>query len=290
MKRILGILSMSILATLFVFTSCNKNDDGNLKDKKSASINFQSLEPEVLVKGSGDKDDYTIRIIEDLIKEKRCKYEVVSGLVEFYYQEEMVLSVNFGNGECDGLALVTWVKEDGSTHSNRVDVWRLFKKEEDNHHDKCFELLLPVTYLMPDGSDFIIERKDDWAALRAWYENHPDYNAKPILQYPVDIKFKNGKIITVNSEREMIRYKKGCAGSDDKIIEVITEELIRSEECNGEVVSGHIEYYDQKRNWLFSINFGDGECDGIATKCWIDKETEERECTDFDVNDWKPIG
>ncbi|NOR88236.1 MAG: hypothetical protein GQ527_11555 [Bacteroidales bacterium] len=288
MKRVLGILSMAITITLFVFTSCNKDNDKNVTDEKSTYIYFKSLEPEVLVKGSGDKDDYTMRIIEDLVKEKSCKYEVVSGLVEFYYQQEMVFSVNFGNGNCDGLAVVTWVKEDGSTKSIRVDVWRLFKKDDDL--DKCFELVLPIHYLMPDDSDFIIETKDDWAALRAWYENHPNYNAKPIMQYPVDIEFKGDKIITVTNERELMRYKEGCDSSDDKIIEVISEELIRSESCNGEVVSGLIEYYDQKRNWLFSINFGDGECDGIATKCWIDKETEERDCTDFDVNDWKPRG
>lgn len=289
MKRVYRILSMTIMATLFVFTSCNKDNDEKVTDEKSTFINFRSLEPEVLVKGTGEKDDYTMRIIEDLVKEKRCKYQVVSGLVEFYYQQEMVFSVNFGNGDCDGIAVVTWVKEDGSTHSNRVDVWRLFKKDDDIDKDKCFKLVLPIHYLMPDGSDIIVEIKDDWAALRAWYENHPDYNAKPIMQYPVDIEFKGDKIITVTTEREMMRYKKGC-DNHDKIIEVISEELIRSESCNGEVVSGLIEYYDQKRNWLFSINFGDGECDGIATKCWIDKESDERDCTDFDVNDWKPKG
>ncbi len=288
MKRVYRILTMAIITTLFVFTSCNKDNEKSATDEKSTYIYFKSLEPEILVKGTGEKDDYTMRIIEELVKEKRCKYEVVSGLVEFYYQQEMVFSVNFGNGDCDGLATVTWVKEDGSTHSKRVDVWRLFKKDIDK--DKCFELVLPVHYLMPDGSDFIVEIKDDWAALRAWYESHPDYNAKPIMQYPVDIEFKGDKIITVTNEREMMRYKKGCDNSDDKIFEVISEELIRSESCNGEVVSGLIEYYDQKRNWLFSINFGDGECDGIATKCWIDKETGERDCKDFDVNDWKPRG
>lgn len=288
MKRALGILSMAIMATLFVFTSCNKESDEKVKNQPSTFINFKSMEPEILVKGTGDKDDYTMKIIEDLVKEKRCKYEVVSGLVEFYYQQEMVFSVDFGNGNCDGLALVTWIKEDGSTHSSRVDVWRLFKKDEQIEKEKCFILVFPVHYLMPDGSDFVVEVKDDWAALRAWYENHPDYNAKPIMQYPVDIKFKSGRIITVTNEREMMRYKKRCNDNDDKLIKVISEELIRSETCNGEIVSGLIEFYDQKRNWLFSINFGDGECDGIATKCWIDKETDERDCKDFDVNDWKP--
>jgi hypothetical protein len=203
MKRSIKVFGIIAVVAAMLFTSCKK-DEEQVKDSTSDYfISLRGLEPEVNIKGGGDKEDYTKVIVAEFVKEKECKYEIVSGIVEFYYQDELVFGVDFGNGQCDGIATVKWVDKDGTTGTKIVDVWSIFKKED----------------------------KDE--------------------------------------------YK-----------EVITEELVKNAECDNEIVSGLIEYYDLKDNWIASVDFGNGECDGVATKCWINKDTQEQECRDFNSLDW----
>lgn len=77
----------------------------------------------------------------------------------------------------------------------------------------CFDLIYPVTFIMQDGTEFDIESKDDeegWREIKAWYESHPDYYAKPELQFPVDIKYKDGTIVTINNAEEMREAREDC--------------------------------------------------------------------------------
>lgn len=204
MKHLIKLFGILTVAGAVLFTSCGKDEESIEKDTTSDyEISLKSLSPEVSVKGGGDKEDYTKLVVAEIVKKKECKYEVVSGIIEFYYQKDLVFAVDFGNGKCDGLATVTWVDEDGTTGTKELDVWSIFKKEA----------------------------KDE--------------------------------------------YK-----------EVVTQELIKNSDCNNEIVSGLIEYYDLKGNWVASINFGNGVCDGIATKCWINKENQQEKCRDFDASEW----
>ncbi len=196
MKKILGVLSVLTISLVLMFTSCQKNDNNKITD-----VSLKSFEPEVIVKGGGDIEDYRKVVVEELVKKEECKWEVVSGIIEYYYLDEMVFSINFGNGVCDGIATINWL-ENQEFESKEVDVWKLFK-----------------------------------------------YDAKD---------------------------------KDDKYI-VITE-LVKSEECNYEIVSGIIEYQDKSGNPYVTIDFGDGVCDGIATKCWTKEGVIE--CDDFNVDYW----
>lgn len=292
MKKTIGLLSIIMFTMILAFTACKKDKEKSLTDDTTYEINLKSFEPEVTILGGGEAGKYAKVIVEKLVKNPDCKYEIVSGFVEFYLEEEMVFAVHFGSGLCDGLATITWIKEDGTTHRKEVDVWKLFKKKEGDNHsfrDKCFRLVLPVDYLMPDGSLFTVAQKEDWTVLRVWHQENPGYEEKPIMQFPVEILFRGGEYVTVNDEREMFYYKKGCDDESNKpkLTKVISEELVRSEECEGEIVSGLIEFYNERREWVYSIEFGDGICDGLATKCW-NNTNQERECKEVDVSHWMP--
>ena len=65
-------------------------------------------------------------------------------------------------------------------------------RDDDKGDWKCFDLVLPVTYVMPDGSTITVSSDDDdnWVELKAWYETNPESEEKPTLQYPVDISFE----------------------------------------------------------------------------------------------------
>jgi len=122
-------------------------------------------------------------------------------------------------------------KEKGNRIGDKSQVYfdikgRFLKGDKDgmdNHGGKgkggrCFEMIYPVTYIMPDGSPITAETNDEqgWAAVKAWYAAHPDYKKKPGIQYPVDIKWKDGTITTINNVEEMKRAKDKCGFDKQK--------------------------------------------------------------------------
>ena len=83
---------------------------------------------------------------------------------------------------------------------------------------ECFELVYPVTYVLPDGSTIEISDEEDeagWESLKSWYEANPESEERPSLQYPVDIVYESeesedGETVTINSEDEMMVAKGEC--------------------------------------------------------------------------------
>jgi len=80
---------------------------------------------------------------------------------------------------------------------------------------KCFELVLPVTFVMPDGSSIVVEDENGYMAVRAWYGNNSDSKEKPTLQYPVNIIYRDGDTQTINNDEEMGSTKVDCRKWDD---------------------------------------------------------------------------
>ena len=81
---------------------------------------------------------------------------------------------------------------------------------EKNKEKPCFQLVYPITYLMPDGTS--VTGDDEKAlnqAIKSWYEAHPDSAVKHSLQYPVDVIFKD-KTITISDEEGMKKLKASC--------------------------------------------------------------------------------
>ena len=89
-------------------------------------------------------------------------------------------------------------------------------KGDKGDRGRCFELILPVTFTMPDGSEIIIEEREDYMLIREWYTEHPDVNEKPALNFPVDIKYKDGTVVTINNEEEMKEAREDCRKKWDK--------------------------------------------------------------------------
>lgn len=91
------------------------------------------------------------------------------------------------------------------------------REEWDKGFDRdCFDLVFPLTYLMPDGSLITVENDEGYMSLRNWYEENQDENyedTKPELQYPVDIviETEDGEtVLTLNNEEEMASAKEEC--------------------------------------------------------------------------------
>lgn len=87
-------------------------------------------------------------------------------------------------------------------------------KDRDNRDRNCFELVYPVTFIMPDGSTITVDDREDWLDVKTWYTNHPDSDARPELQYPVDIIYRDGTTVTTNTTDEMRAAKADCRRDD----------------------------------------------------------------------------
>ena len=81
-------------------------------------------------------------------------------------------------------------------------------KKEKEKKEECLYLIYPVTWTMPDDSNITPEdEKEFWIEIKSWYEANPGVEEKPELQYPVDVKLKDGEILTVEDEAAMIQIK-----------------------------------------------------------------------------------
>ncbi len=79
--------------------------------------------------------------------------------------------------------------------------------------EKCFELVMPYTLIMPDASLITIETEEDREKVEEWYKNNPDSKDRPSLEYPVDVVIETDdgeRTITVNSDDEMKKIQGRC--------------------------------------------------------------------------------
>ena len=84
--------------------------------------------------------------------------------------------------------------------------------DEDDERE-CFEYVLPVTFLMPDGSTITVEDEEGWYLLREWYEENREYEGEPDIQYPIDIsqETEEGFItVTLSNGEEMEEVYSEC--------------------------------------------------------------------------------
>jgi len=226
MKKLFGILLVLAMSLGIGLTSCQKDDSTTVTDEafKSTEVYLTSLEPEVEVRGTGDKNDYERIVVEEIVRSNECKGEPVSGIIEFYYDGEMVFSVDFGNGECDGVATISYLDDDNVLQSEVVDVKRLFAKHNEGHHrPRCFEYVFPVDFTMPDGSELTIESAEEWHLLRDWYEANPGYEGiKAEINFPVDITYEDGTTLTINTLDELREARMDCKqGNVQKCFELV---------------------------------------------------------------------
>jgi len=87
--------------------------------------------------------------------------------------------------------------------------------DNDTRKKECFNLVYPVTFVMPDGTKCTIKSEDDlkgWEEIKIWYKLHPDGNKRPALLYPVNIIFKDGTKVMVLNEEQMNNIYEKCDG------------------------------------------------------------------------------
>jgi len=146
-----------------------------------------------------DREDFVEVIVEPLEKIDGCDY-IVSGIVEMYKDEELICTIDYGDGECDNIATIT---RGDKVYEINLDGRKDKDRKDDVGKGKGFEFVYPITFVMPDGSTITVEDKEGMMAVREWYKENPGSKEKPALQFPVNIVMEDGTTLTINSQEEM---------------------------------------------------------------------------------------
>ena len=81
---------------------------------------------------------------------------------------------------------------------------------------KCFEIVYPITIMMPDGSAYTIDSEEDpdIDAVKNYYEENEGAEERPSIVFPVNIIDNEGETKTISSEEEMKDAYRQCSGRD----------------------------------------------------------------------------
>ena len=177
----------------------NRDESGDKRDWDCFTIQYP------ITVNLNDGYTYTFDS-EESIKEYYDAYEI---------DEEMNIAFPITVIDKDGEAIV--IESDETLE----EVYRgCYNHEIDiGIEQKCFSLVYPVFYQLPDGSliEVLADDEDSWAAMTAWYDENTESVERPTLQYPVIIMYEyddeyseDDLVVTINNEEEMINAREDC--------------------------------------------------------------------------------
>ena len=81
---------------------------------------------------------------------------------------------------------------------------------------KCFEIVYPITIMMPNGSAYTIDSEEDpdLDAVKNYYKENEGAEGRPSIVFPVNIIDNVGETKTISSEEEMKDAYRQCSGRD----------------------------------------------------------------------------
>ena len=117
-----------------------------------------------------------IDLAEDIPQNITSLSQMTSSLLDVYFS-----SINIGDGQ----------------NNKREDE---DKDEDKDEKEICFEIVLPVSFNMPDGSIITIDNKEDWKVLYNWYKENEDSDDKPEIILPFNVIIGDDEITISNDE------------------------------------------------------------------------------------------
>lgn len=105
------------------------------------------------------------------------------------------------------------LKEDNSTQTlldreDLVEVKQNCRVGKDKR--KCFRLVLPVTFTMPDNTEITVSERADFRLIREWHKENPTVTERGSLNFPVEIEYRDGTVATIADETEFEAAKTSC--------------------------------------------------------------------------------
>ena len=162
-------------------------------------LTFEMPDGSTITVGNDDEDSWSdIKVWYELNPESEEKPCLQFPVVIFF--EEEAITIN----------------SDSELRDAYVECKSDMQEGRDGRGKNCFELVYPVTFLMPDGSNITVtnDSEEGWNILKNWYEDNPGYEeVRPEFEYPVNILYQReegDQTITINSNEEMASAKEEC--------------------------------------------------------------------------------
>ena len=136
-------------------------------------------------------------------------YEENPGYEEVRPQINYPVDIVFETEEGENVVTINSEEEMELAKRDCIEDW---EEGEDNDRE-CFEIVLPVTFVMPDDSFLTVSEDNDWLNVRLWYEENGDVEEEPSYQFPVDIVYETedgNNTVTINSQDELEAAEEEC--------------------------------------------------------------------------------
>jgi HKD family nuclease len=110
------------------------------------------------------------------------------------------------------------IDEDVKTITNKKDIEWLEeycyekdseKDSEKDYDEKCFEFVYPISFILPDGSEVIINNDEDWDQIDLWYEENKDAEEEPEIIYPFDVVIDED-VKTITNKKDFQTLEDNC--------------------------------------------------------------------------------
>ncbi len=86
-----------------------------------------------------------------------------------------------------------------------------FRSLGEGKHNRCFQIVFPVTLEFPDGSAVEVNSREEFKqAVRAYHEANPHQKFRPKIRFPFDVELNNGETVTVDNRRQLRRIIQKC--------------------------------------------------------------------------------
>ena len=181
------------------------------RDDESGEACFELVYPITFTMPDGSS--MTVQDDEDGWSDLKNWYDENEGYEEIRPEMQYPVDITYSTEE--GTSTTVTISNEEEMVTAKLDCrGEAEESDGDDQERECFEYVLPVTFIMPDGSIITIEDEDGWYSLRRWYEQNGESEEEPGIQYPVDImqETEQGSLtFTINSDQEMEEAYANCS-------------------------------------------------------------------------------
>ena len=142
-------------------------------------------------------------------------YEENTGYEEIMPELNYPVDIVFETEEGENAVTINSEEEMELAKRDCMEEWEEGEGEDSDW--ECFEVVLPVTFVMPDGSLVTISQEVDWRNIELWYVENGDVQGEPGYQFPIDIAYETEEgndIVTISNQEELEAAEQDCWGED----------------------------------------------------------------------------
>lgn len=87
--------------------------------------------------------------------------------------------------------------------------------EGEDYTDRCWVYTYPITYVMSDGTEILIEDENDYTQVENWYLSNPNLEPGFSFVFPITIQYGEGQSTTIGSEEELGVWEENNCNSEE---------------------------------------------------------------------------